>query len=597
MTRPWTTRSDWAINCASVWNRTTAAETFVEARQSRAASTAERNRKALFEEILRALKRRQIPVAGADRLALSEHILFDDLLALARFVLFPRDELTLAALLRSPFCDIDDDSLYRLAHGRGTQNLWDRLAARQAEAEEWRSAFATLTAARDLAAGRRPFEFYARVLGERDRTGRTQRARLLGRLGSEAEDALDEFLSQVLAAEGRGVEDLESLAAALVTLDITVKRELESGREEVRVMTAHGAKGLEAPIVFLPETTLSRTGRGSPLLATGAGGFLWSSGQKADCEASTAARERRAQKDEEEALRLLYVALTRARDRLVLCGRINARDKPESLKGWWGALRDAFAHETIASEVHQVQTGDFVFQRFGEDPASFAGALQVAVAPTPAPSWTNKDAAVEAFSRYTSPSDLGQAWATPAASPLAEAQGLGRFRRGDLIHRLLQILPDIAPESRADAAARVLGRETDLTDDQRTEMAQAALGVLNDPQFAQVFGAGSRAEISVAGSAPNLPKSLAISGRLDRLVVADDRVLVVDFKTNRPAPARIEDADPAYLRQMALYWAVLREVFPGRKIEAALVWTDGPKLMPIPEILMTKALAALLANG
>ena len=556
-----------------------------------------RRRKALFEEILRALKRRQIPVAGADRLALSEHILFDDLLALARFVLFPRDELTLAALLRSPFCDIDDDSLYRLAHGRGTQNLWDRLAARQAEAEEWRSAFATLTAARDLAAGRRPFEFYARVLGERDRTGRTQRARLLGRLGSEAEDALDEFLSQVLAAEGRGVEDLESLAAALVTLDITVKRELESGREEVRVMTAHGAKGLEAPIVFLPETTLSRTGRGSPLLATGAGGFLWSSSQKADCEASTAARERRAQKDEEEALRLLYVALTRARDRLVLCGRINARDKPESLKGWWGALRDAFGHETIASEVHQVQTGDFVFQRFGEDPASFAGALQVAVAPTPAPSWTNKDAAVEAFSRYTSPSDLGQAWATPAASPLAEAQGLGRFRRGDLIHRLLQILPDIAPESRADAAARVLGRETDLTDDQRTEMAQAALGVLNDPQFAQVFGAGSRAEISVAGSAPNLPKSLAISGRLDRLVVADDRVLVVDFKTNRPAPARIEDADPAYLRQMALYWTVLGEVFPGRKIEAALVWTDGPKLMPIPEILMTKALAALLANG
>ena len=556
-----------------------------------------RRRKVLFEEILRALKRRRIDVAGADRLALSEHILFDDLLALARFVLFPRDELTLAALLRSPFCDLDNDSLYRLAHGRGPENLWDRLAMRQDEAEDWRSAFATLTATRDLAAGRRPFEFYAQVLGLRDSAGRTQRARLLGRLGSEAQDALDEFLNQVLAAEGRGVEDLESLAAALVTLDITVKREMEAGRDEVRVMTAHGAKGLEAPIVFLPETTLSRTARGSPLLATERGGFLWSSGQKADCEASAAARERRAQKDEEEALRLLYVGLTRARDRLVLCGRINARDKSEDLKGWWGALRDAFAHEAIAGEVRQVQTGDFAFQRFGENPARFSGATPIPVSAAAIPPWTAADANLEAFSQLASPSDLGSAGVTPAASPLAEPQGLGRFRRGDLIHRLLQILPDIAPDNRAGAAARVLGREIDLSDDHRAEMTQAALSVLNDPQFGEVFGPGSRAEVSVAGGAPNLPRGLAISGRLDRLVIADDRVLVVDFKTNRPAPSQIEDADSAYLRQMSLYWAVLGEVFPGRRIEAALVWTDGPKLMPIPEILMINSLAALRVNG
>jgi len=112
-----------------------------------------------------------------------------------------------------------------------------------------------------------------------------------------------------------------------------------------------------------------------------------------------------------------------------------------------------------------------------------------------------------------------------------------------------------------------------------------------------VFGPGGRAEVAVAGTARQLPAGLAISGRLDRLVVLDDRVLVADFKSNRPSPARIEDADPAYLRQMAMYWAVLSDVFEGRTVEAALVWTDGPKLMPIPEILLRQTLAELGRNG
>ena len=556
-----------------------------------------RRRRALFEEILRALKRRKIPVAGADRLALSEHILFDDLLALARFCLFPHDELTLAAMLRSPFCDLSDDSLYALAHGRGSKALWDVLTDRAGEQPDWTAAFGFLTQARSEAGGRRPFEFYAHVLGFRDGAGRTMRSRLLHRLGAEAEDALDEFLAQVLAAEGRGVEDLECLAAALVSMDITVKRELEAGRDEVRVMTAHGAKGLEAPIVFLPETTLSRTARGSPLLATAEGGFLWSSSQKGDCEASAAARTRRAEKEEAEAFRLLYVALTRARDRLVLCGRISAATKEENLGGWWGALRAAFEHPDIAPQVRPTRIGDLDFLRFGPDPQALGGGAAVAAEVPAAPAWTALEARAEAYERYASPSDLGEDAIAPAASPLAGPTGVGRFRRGDLIHRLLQVLPDVAPDARAEAAARMLGREPDLTDDQRGEMAAAALGVLEAARFSEVFGPGSRAEVALAGTARRLPAGLAISGRLDRLVVLPDKVLVADFKTNRPSPDRIEAADPAYLRQMAMYWAVLSEVFPDRPVEAALVWTDGPKLMPIPEILLETALAELGRNG
>ncbi len=556
-----------------------------------------RRRKALFEEILRALKHRKIPVAGADRLALSEHIVFDDLVAIARFAQFPSDELTLAALLRSPFCDLSDDSLYALAKGRGRENLIAVLHRRQDETPEWRAAAELLTWVRDAARTHRPFELYSRLLGLRDGAGRSMRQRLLGRLGSEAEDALDEFLAQVLAAENRGVEDLESLAATFASLDITVKREMESGRDEVRVMTAHGAKGLEAPIVFLPETTLSRTARGSPLLATQEGGFLWSASKAGDCEASGQAREWRAKKDEDEAYRLLYVALTRARDRLVLCGRVAANAKEENIKGWWGAINDAFEHADVSGDKRAIRSNGMEIVRFGPDPQALGAGAAIVNTVSPVPAWASVEAKAEAYARYASPSQLGEDVVAPAASPLIRAHGLGRFRRGDLIHRLLQILPDLPTAERAAAAGRILARERDLNDDQRAEMINAALGVLEDGRFAEVFGSGSRAEVSVAGTASRLPAGLAISGRIDRLVVLPDRVLVADFKTNRPSPQRIEDADPAYLRQMAIYAAVLADIFEGRRIEAALVWTDGPKLMAVPEKLLAETLAELHREG
>jgi ATP-dependent helicase/nuclease subunit A len=557
-----------------------------------------RKRGGLFEEILRALKHAKIPVAGADRLALSEHIVFDDLLALARFALFPADDLTLAALLRSPFCDVEDESLYRLAKGREKTSLWQVLLNRADEAPEWRGAADFLSALIAEAAERRPFELYSRVLGMRDATGRSMRARLLRRLGREAEDALDEFLAQVLAAEQRGVHDLERLAAAFASLDITVKRELEAGRDEVRVMTAHGAKGLEAPIVFLPETTTTAGARGSPLMETEAtptqpGGFLWCASQKGDCEASRLARELRARKENEEALRLLYVALTRARERLVLCGRIASNRKEETLKGWWAQIRAGFDHADIEPQTRLVACGEVQATRYGPDPDPMTGAAVPAPAISAIPAWAAREAPAEAFARYASPSDLGEGARAPAPSPLSAVGGLGRFRRGDLIHRLLQILPDLAPDAWAAGARALLARERDLTDAQRAEMTAAALSVLEDPRFAEVFGPGSRAEVAIAGSAAALPSGLKISGRIDRLVVLPDRVLVADFKTNRPSPGRIEDADPAYLRQMAIYAAVLADVFPDRIIQAALVWTDGPKLMPIPENLLAASLVDL----
>jgi ATP-dependent helicase/nuclease subunit A len=289
--------------------------------------------------------------------------------------------------------------------------------------------------------------------------------------------------------------------------------------------------------------------------------------------------------------------LTRARERLVLCGRIAADRKEELLKGWWAQIRAGFEHAAIAPHVRQAACGNVLVSRYGPDPRRIPADAARPASAAAVPSWAGEEARPDAFGRYASPSDLGEAGKAPSPSPLSAVGGLGRFRRGDLIHRLLQILPDLPPGEWTSGAAALLARERDLTDTQRAEMTAAALSVLQDARFAEVFGPGSRAEVAIAGSAAALPPGLKISGRIDRLVLLPDRVLVADFKTNRPSPARVEDADPAYLRQMAIYAAVLADVFPGRTIDAALVWTDGPKLMPIPENLLAGSLAALIRNS
>lgn len=553
-----------------------------------------RRRDATFEEIIRALKTAGAPVAGADRLKLSQHIVFDDLKALARFALFPGDDLTVAEVLRGPFCDVDEDSLFELAGREKRDGLWHELKRRADERPEWGGALDLLNAARG-ARDLDPFGFFSRLLNRVDATGQSGRARILTRLGREAEEAIDETLNQVLAAEGRGGTDLETCLALLEAADVEVKRELEGPRGEVRVMTVHGAKGLEAPVVILPDTTMKAKAQGPSLMPvateSGEAWLMCPGSSKEDCPASADARAAREARVGDESLRLLYVALTRARDRVIVMGRGSKR-APEA-GDWWSVIEETF--DRLGDQVRELDGG---VRRYGADPDSLPAAVATAVSQPEAPAWARSNPPRDAAARFASPSQMQEQKRIPAPSPLARGEGhvsglgagLGRFRRGDLIHRLLERLPDLPSPDRPDAARRMLARERDLTEDQRAEMIAAAFGVLDDARFAPVFGPGSRAEVALTGTAPDLPSGVSISGRIDRLVVTPERVLVVDFKSNRPAPDDVEDADPAYILQMAIYAAVLRRLYPDRAVEAALVWTDGPKLMAVPQGLMDAAL-------
>lgn len=550
-----------------------------------------RRRDATFEEIIRGLKGAAVPVAGADRLKLSEHIIFDDLQALARFALHPNDDLSLAEILRSPFCDVDEDSLFDLAGRQKRKGLWRELKDRAGERADWAQALNLLTEARSLK-DRDPFTFFSSLLNRVDETGRSGRTRILTRLGPEANEAIDESLNQVMAAEKRGGTDLETCLSLLEAADVEVKRELEGPRGEVRVMTVHGAKGLEAPIVILPDTTMKAKAQGPslmPVAIDGGEAWLMCPGSKGeDCAASAAAREAREKRVADETLRLLYVALTRARDRIIVMGRGSKRAPEEG--DWWSVIEQTF--DRLGD---QVRTLDNNVRRYGADPEVMTAAERVAHERPTVPDWARNRPATDKAARFISPSQMLEMKRIPAPSPLARGEGpgagLGRFRRGELVHRLLERLPELHDADRPDAAARMLVRERDLSDEQRTEIIGAAFGVLQDDLFAPVFGEGSRAEVAITGTAPELPAGVNIAGRIDRLVVTPERVLVVDFKSNRPAPAGVEGADPAYILQMAIYVAVLRQLYPDRPVEAALVWTDGPKLMAVPRHLMDEALA------
>ncbi len=553
-----------------------------------------RKRGPLFEETLRELKRRGVPVAGADRLKLSEHLVFQDLTSLARYALYPWDDLTVAEVLRSPLCDLTETDLFDLAVGR-RESLSAALMARSAERPAWTRAAQMLALARELGRSVPPFEFFARLLCVADHRGRSLRQRFVTRLGAEAGEALDAFLGQALSAEGRNIFDLERFCAGLDALDVTLKREMDEPKGEVRVMTAHGAKGLEAPVVFMADTVFHDKPRAALTTLDDGMSLIWlPAGGDGDSRVVRSARDTVKLRERDELARLLYVGLTRARDRLILCGRLNARTPLDKARGWLPWLAEAFDVRLADTAREVIDDQGFRFRRLGPDPVRGSATVATPETPIPPPGWVNRQAPAEpAAQAWASPTALAERTRGATPSPLAATGGLGRFRRGDLIHKLFQLLPDLPAAARAAAAARILAKERDLTPEQRLEMAAAALSVLEDPRFIEVFGPGSRPEAAVAGTAPELPAGLAISGRVDRMTVTPDRVLVVDFKTNRPAPDRVDNADPAYLTQMAVYVAVLRAIFPGRRVEAALVWTDGPRLMPVPENLIVERLNGL----
>ena len=529
-------------------------------------------------EVIRQMKLRRIPVAGADRVRLTEQIAAMDLIALGRFVLQREDDLNLAALLRSPLCGLGEDDIFALAHNR-TGDLWQALSAQQGAFAAAHQFLSQMLERADYAP---PFEFYSHAL-----TALGGRERLLARLGPESADAIEEFLSLTLTHERSHSSSLESFLHWVEAGGVEIKRDMERSRNEVRVMTVHGAKGLEADIVILPDTTSMPGGlnRSEGLLYTEDGVLFPLRSQ----DAPQVARAARLAADEElkrEHRRLFYVALTRARDRLCICGFEGKTPfKAES----WYALAQAAAKQLDLN----LTRGDDEIRTIGtvEDrPGEMSTASQAA---PPLPAWTSQPAPREpAIPNPIRPSDIHGA-APSALSPLGA--GPARFLRGNVVHALLARLPDMPADQHAGIGLK-FARANGFSESQASDLVRETLAVLDDPLFAAAFGPGSRAEVAIHASRPDLGLKAPIMGRLDRLAVSEDQVLILDFKTNHPPPSREADVAPLYLDQMALYRAAAQRIFPGRRIVCGLLFTDGPRLLQLSDVVLDARLAGISAR-
>jgi ATP-dependent helicase/nuclease subunit A len=535
-----------------------------------------RQRGVLFRALLRAFKREGLPVAGADRITLRDEIAVEDCLALMRVALDCSDDLSVACVLKGPWLNLTDEDrdLFPLAYERGEgETLHTRVMA--SADPRHRPAQALLAQLADHA-GDDPFAFLTFVLDHVDETGASGWRRVFARLGREARDPLEEMLERALARRSDGAETLHRFLADIEHDDTPLKREMEEAGDAIRIMTVHGAKGLEAPVVLLPDTTGDIKDAPDSGVIHGEDGLYWSPSAREDDAATTRARAAYEEAALGEHWRLLYVAMTRARDRLIVAGYGQGQGA--------GAAHEMSWHTRVSAALAKIAAS--VETPFGEG-------LRLGAAPAPSPAHAPASAQIDlpAWAR-TPVAPPGERAQPRRASALAamlspRANEQTRFARGRLIHGLLERLPDVALPDRAEAAQAWLHRQG-VDAEVAAALTREALAVIEAPDFAPLFGPESRAEAPIVGEIG----ARRVRGIVDRLVVTPHEVLIVDFKSDRAVPARAEDAPFPYVLQMALYAGVLAQIFPQRRVRTALIWTERPLLVELPEAMLAAARSA-----
>jgi ATP-dependent helicase/nuclease subunit A len=540
-------------------------------------------RSILFHEIIRALIRAGVPTPGADRLAVTTHIGVLDMMALGDVLSNPADDLQLAALLRSPLFDVSEDDLLAVAQPRGEQRLWRAIEGSDIPAVK--AAYEQLYRWRNRLDFERPFNFYADVLYA---GGGLRRMR--GRFGGEIDDVMAEFLDLALSHEQSPQPSLLGFLAELRSREVTIKRELAEGGAGVRVMTVHGAKGLEAPIVILADAASTERGRDrrSVYLKATPPLFIHASSSATHAPATSGFKDDADGDQLREYWRKLYVAMTRAEDELYVTGYLTKQGKLDG--SWYEAIEQGLGPLSESITDRDGNTSALIYPRERPAPARLKpsdalvdlGGMALDLTPLP----VRKARKVLRPSSVETPSDPDRTLATRLEEGLdPETARLA----GTALHALLQHLAKVAPAERPAVAARALPLLLPEAPDQHQRLATKALSILSRPELAHLFTADSRAEMPFLATAEHKGETVTIAGRIDRIVTTPGGVLLVDFKSDADPVMEPERVRPGYLTQLGLYALVAKQLFPGQRIEAGILWTGLESLLKLPDAALANA--------
>ncbi|MEM6373091.1 MAG: double-strand break repair helicase AddA [Pseudomonadota bacterium] len=514
----------------------------------------------IFPDIIRACKEADLPIAGADRLKVGAEIAVRDLGALLSFLATPDDSLSLATALRSPLFGWSEQDLFTLAHSRNDAFLWEAL---RKKLEEYPETVSMLFDLRDNIDFLRPYDLIERVL-----TRHGGRARLLARLGTEAEDGINALLSQALAYERASVPSLTGFLAWMETDDLEIKRQIDSASNQIRVMTVHGAKGLEAPIVILPECGERKTEVRDEIITID-DLPVWKMPSNAQPDVMVDRLNAMKDAQREESLRLLYVALTRAEKWLIVAA---SGELAKDGNDWHQRIEsgmqkaDALQLDTPVGAGLRMEHGNW-------DMTAAAALSDTGQTRDPLPAYFDTPAPEPVKDPGTlSPSDLGGAKALPGEGmdeDTAKAYGT-------LVHSLLET-----------GGVDVASSTSSLLDDSLRNAARAeALAVLNSRDLAHLFAPDTLAEVSI--TAPFGDRRL--HGTIDRLIITPDDIHIIDFKSNRTVPPTAADCPVGVLRQMAAYSVAIAQIYPDRVQRLSILWTRTGELMQLPHDMVMAAL-------
>lgn len=528
----------------------------------------------IFAEVIRACKSAGLKIAGADRLRVGAELAVKDLAALLRFLALPEDDLSLACALRSPLFSWTEQELFTLAYHRPKSGyLWAALRNSETHSETLK----ILTDLRKQADFLRPFDLIERIL-----TRHGGRHRLLARLGAEAEDGIDALLSQALSYETTDVPSLTGFLTWMETDDLEVKRQIDAKGDRIRVMTVHGAKGLEAPIVFLPDTANRQNILRSEIFPTN-DHLIWKTSAATMPPSVKAMRDLLLAKQSKERMRLLYVAMTRAEKWLIVCA---AGDIGKDGESWYNIVADGMnqAGSALAVsggvEIQRVQHEDWHAPEFVQQPIITLPQVDLPVF---------RELTHNTPEQTLSPSQLGGVKALPGDPSDSDSEQALAY--GRMVHLLLEHLPNISADARENYGIDLLQSNPDTLDDgDHGQLVIDAITLLNTPELAHIFTPDALAEVEITASLPALGNR-RIHGVIDRLIISDAHILAVDFKTNRLVPDTPEAVPEGLLRQMGAYQMALAQIYPNKTIEVAILWTQSTNLMPLPSALITAALA------